>query len=161
MPSQNNPTFTFEVQNMKKLAAAFLLGCGILMAGSASAEEKEFGPDFGRFIIDVPDGWNADRAAAIKRAVGSRIPVAVVGRICNRKTAENIIASGKADQVARGTAKAMGDAEVQRQDANHYILKAKDGVETLLSFKGDKCHSVTIIGDVEKVTSIVRSLRDK
>ena len=59
MPSQNNPTFTFEVQNMKKLAAAFLLGCGILMAGSASAEEREFGPDFGRFIIDVPDGWNA------------------------------------------------------------------------------------------------------
>ena len=44
---------------MKKLAAAFLLGCGILMAGSASAEEREFGPDFGRFIIDVPDGWNA------------------------------------------------------------------------------------------------------
>lgn len=52
----------------------------------------------------VPDGWNADRAAAIKRAVGSRIPVAVVGRICNRKTAENIIASGKADLVAMGRA---------------------------------------------------------
>lgn len=52
----------------------------------------------------VPDGWNADRAAAIKRAVGSRIPVAVVGRICNRKTAENIIASGKADLVDMGRA---------------------------------------------------------
>ena len=52
----------------------------------------------------VPDGWNADRAAAIKRAVGSRIPVAVVGRIYNRKTAENIIASGKADLVAMGRA---------------------------------------------------------
>lgn len=52
----------------------------------------------------VPDGWNADRAAAIKRAVGSRIPVAVVGRICNRKAAENIIASGKADLVAMGRA---------------------------------------------------------
>lgn len=52
----------------------------------------------------VPDGWNADRAAAIKRAVGSRIPVAVVGRICNRKTAEGIIASGKADLVAMGRA---------------------------------------------------------
>lgn len=52
----------------------------------------------------VPDGWNADRAAVIKQAVGSRIPVAVVGRICNRKTAEGIIASGKADLVAMGRA---------------------------------------------------------
>ena len=153
MPSQNNPTFTFEVQNMKKLAAAFLLGCGILMAGSASAEEKEFGPDFGRFIIDVPDGWNA-------RVIENGVQV-----VSKDNQSSDMVAIFRvkmpADQVARGTAKAMGDAEVQRQDANHYILKAKDGVETLLSFKGDKCHSVTIIGDVEKVTSIVRSLRDK
>ena len=141
MPSQNNPTFTFEVQNMKKLAAAFLLGCGILMAGSASAEEREFGPDFGRFIIDVPDGWNA-------RVIENGV------QVVSKDNQSSV-------KVARGTAKAMGDAVVQRQDANHYILKAKDGVETLLSFKGDKCHSVTIIGDVEKVTSIVRSLRDK
>ena len=131
---------------MKKLAAAFLLGCGILMAGSASAEEREFGPDFGRFIIDVPDGWNA-------RVIENGVQVVSKDNQSRVKM--------PADQVARGTAKAMGDAEVQRQDANHYILKAKDGVETLLSFKGDKCHSVTIIGDVEKVTSIVRSLRDK
>ena len=124
MPSQNNPTFTFEVQNMKKLAAAFLLGCGILMAGSASAEEKEFGPDFGRFIIDVPDGWNA-------------------------RVIEN------------GVQVVSKDNQSSVMVAIFRVKKAKDGVETLLSFKGDKCHSVTIIGDVEKVTSIVRSLRDK
>ena len=134
---------------MKKLAAAFLLGCGILMAGSASAEEKEFGPDFGRFIIDVPDGVIENGVQVVSKDNQSSVMVAIF-RV-----------KMPADQVARGTAKAMGDAEVQRQDANHYILKAKDGVETLLSFKGDKCHSVTIIGDVEKVTSIVRSLRDK
>ena len=52
----------------------------------------------------VPDGWNADRAAAVKRAIGGRIPVAVVGRIYNRSTAESIIRSGKADMVAMGRA---------------------------------------------------------
>ena len=52
----------------------------------------------------VPDGWNADRAEVIKKAIDSRIPVSVVGRICNRKTAESIIASGKADIVAMGRA---------------------------------------------------------
>lgn len=52
----------------------------------------------------VPDGWNADRAAVIKNAIGSRVPVAVVGRICNRRTAESIVASGKADIVAMGRA---------------------------------------------------------
>ena len=52
----------------------------------------------------VPDGWNADRAAVIRKAVDARVPVAVVGRICNRATAESIIESGKADIVAMGRA---------------------------------------------------------
>ena len=101
----------------------------------------------------VPDGWNARVIENGVQVVSKDNQSSVMVAIFRVKM--------PADQVARGTAKAMGDAEVQRQDANHYILKAKDGVETLLSFKGDKCHSVTIIGDVEKVTSIVRSLRDK
>lgn len=52
----------------------------------------------------VPDGWNAERAAAIRQAIGGRIPVAVVGRIYNRKTAESIVGSGQADIVAMGRA---------------------------------------------------------
>ncbi len=52
----------------------------------------------------VPDGWNANRAAVIKKAIDARIPVAVVGRICSRSTAESIISSGKADIVAMGRA---------------------------------------------------------
>lgn len=52
----------------------------------------------------VPEGWNADRASTIRHAIGSRVPVAVVGRICNRKVAEDIVASGKADIVAMGRA---------------------------------------------------------
>lgn len=138
---------------MKKLAGAFLLACGILMAGSASAEERVYGPDYGRFVIDVPEGWSA-------RVMNNGVQV-----VSKDNQASVLVAVFRvnmpADQVAAGTAKAMGDAEVQRQDASHYVLKGKDGVETLLSFKGGKCHSVTIIGDVEKVTSIVRSLRDK
>lgn len=52
----------------------------------------------------VPGGWNADRAAAVRQAIDARIPVAVVGRICTRATAESIIEGGKADIVAMGRA---------------------------------------------------------
>ncbi|MCL6458202.1 MAG: FAD-dependent oxidoreductase [Gorillibacterium sp.] len=50
--------------------------------------------------IEIPPGFNADNAAAIKRAV--KIPVIVVGRINDPAVAERIIAEGKADFVALG-----------------------------------------------------------
>ena len=52
----------------------------------------------------VPDGWNADRAAAVRRGVDARVPVAVAGRIYNRDIAESILSAGKADLVAMGRA---------------------------------------------------------
>ncbi len=52
----------------------------------------------------VPEGWNADRAEAIKKAVSARVPVSVAGRIINGRIAEHILSSGKADIVAMGRA---------------------------------------------------------
>jgi 2,4-dienoyl-CoA reductase-like NADH-dependent reductase (Old Yellow Enzyme family)/thioredoxin reductase len=49
-------------------------------------------------------GWLADRAQAVKQAIDSKIPVAVVGRINDRQTAENILNLGKADLVSIGRA---------------------------------------------------------
>ncbi len=62
-------------------------------------------PETNQFVTApacIPMGWNADRAAAVKKAVGGRIPVIVVGRIHDRATAENILNSGKADMLAVG-----------------------------------------------------------
>lgn len=52
----------------------------------------------------VPEGWNAERAAAIREAVQSRVPVAVAGHIRTRKVAESILHAGQADLVVMGRA---------------------------------------------------------
>ena len=50
----------------------------------------------------LPEGFNADRAAAVRKAVNARVPVAVVGRIHNTQLAESILATGKADMIVMG-----------------------------------------------------------
>lgn len=50
----------------------------------------------------LPEGFNADRAAAVRRAVDARVPVAVAGRIHDVALAEAILAEGKADLIVMG-----------------------------------------------------------
>lgn len=50
----------------------------------------------------LPEGFNADRAAAVRRAVDARVPVAVAGRIHDVALAETILAEGKADLIVMG-----------------------------------------------------------
>ena len=50
----------------------------------------------------LPEGFNADRAAAVRNAVEKRVPVAVVGRIHNTQLAESILEAGKADMIVMG-----------------------------------------------------------
>ena len=52
----------------------------------------------------LPKGWNADRAAAIKEALGDRALVGVAGRIIDRESADAVLDSGKADLVVMGRA---------------------------------------------------------
>lgn len=52
----------------------------------------------------LPKGWNADRAAAIKEALGDRALVGVAGRIIDRESADAVLNSGKADLVVIGRA---------------------------------------------------------
>ena len=50
----------------------------------------------------LPEGFNADRAKAVREAIGSRVPVAIVGRIHNTALAEKILQDGKADMIVMG-----------------------------------------------------------
>jgi len=52
----------------------------------------------------VPQGLYVEHASAIKQAIGSRVPVLVVGRIKDPKMAEDILAHAKADMVVMGRA---------------------------------------------------------
>lgn len=92
----------------------------------------------------VPDGWNADRAAAIKKAVNGKVPVAVAGRIYNRKIAEGIIDSGKADLVAMGRA-LLADPHLPnklaegRDDEIIYCIGCNEGCTGMLN----KCKPIS------------------
>ncbi len=52
----------------------------------------------------VSQGLYVEHASAIKEAIGSRVPVFVVGRIKDPEMAEDILAQGKADMVVMGRA---------------------------------------------------------
>lgn len=52
----------------------------------------------------IPQGFNGERAAAIRHAVEGRVPVAVAGRITDRKSAERLLEENKADIVVMGRA---------------------------------------------------------
>ncbi len=59
----------------------------------------------------LPQGLYVEHASAIKEAIGSRVPVLVVGRIKDPKMAEDILAHGKADMVVMGRA-LLADPEI-------------------------------------------------
>ncbi|KPK26115.1 MAG: NADH:flavin oxidoreductase [Nitrospira bacterium SG8_3] len=52
----------------------------------------------------LPQGLYVEHASAIKKAIGNRVPVLVVGRIKDPEMAEDILAQGKADMVVMGRA---------------------------------------------------------
>lgn len=92
-------------------------------------------PETNQFVTApacIPMGWNADRAAAIKEAVGKSIPVIVVGRIHNRAVAEKILHDGKADMLAVGRAQIADPCFVNklknnRDDAIVPCMSCNDG----------------------------------
>ena len=67
----------------------------------------------------LPKGWNADRAAAIKEAIGDRALVGVAGRIIDRESADAVLNSGKADLVVMGRALIADPDLPNKLAANH------------------------------------------
>ena len=81
-------------------------------------------PETGFYIVptgSIADGWNADRASIIRKALNGRIPVAVAGKIATPALAESILREGKADLIVMGRA-LIADPELPR--------KAQEGRES-------------------------------
>ena len=102
-------TFRLSVDELIEGGLTLDMACSIVVAltdaGIDAINVTVACPETNQFVTApacIPMGWNADRAEAIKKAVGARIPVIVVGRIHDRATAENILNSGKADMLAIG-----------------------------------------------------------
>ena len=108
---------------MKALPASLLLASCLLLAGGTQAAVQEFGPDFSRFTIDVPEGWTAK---ALKNGVQ------MVSRDRQNSIAA-IIDDNKglsAEQIAKSVAQKTGLKEVRRKnDSNCFVTGVKDGTK--------------------------------
>ena len=108
---------------MKALLASLLCAACLLTAGGSQAAVQEFGPDFSRFTIDVPEGWTAK---ALKNGVQ------MVSRDRQNSIAA-IIDDNKglsAEQIAKSVAQKTGLKEVRRKnDSNCFVTGVKDGTK--------------------------------
>ncbi len=100
-------SLTEFVPNGIDLEEAQTFGCMLAEAGIDLLHLNAGMPETGYYIVptgSIPDGWNADRAGAVRKALGGRIPVAVAGKIPNARLAEDILQSEKADLIVMGRA---------------------------------------------------------
>ena len=130
------------------------MACGIaktlVEAGIDAIHVSVACPETNQFVTApacIPMGWNAERAAAVREAVGGRIPVIVVGRIHDRATAEKILNEGKADLLAVGRAQIADPQFVNKLKAG-----ADDSIIPCMSCN-DGCIASTARG--ESVTCAV------
>ena len=101
-------------QEMAKMMVA--VGVDMIHVSTGLAESNQY------TIPPSPilQGWNAERSAAIKKAIDDKVPVSVAGRINDGPTAKKILAEGQSDLVSMGRA-LIADPKLPK--------KIKDGVD--------------------------------
>ena len=85
-------------QDMAKLLVAGGVDALHVSTGLAESNQYTIPPS------PVLQGWNAERSAAIKKAIDSKVPVSVAGRINDGPTARKILEAGQSDLVSMGRA---------------------------------------------------------
>ena len=148
-----------EERIMNKLAAFLLFATCLCFASIASAAVQEFGPDFHRFTIDVPQDWTA---VAVNGGahVTSVDQTCSLGVVIDRNYGQSAEAICKAIVAQTGIA----NAREMKKDADTYAIEGtKDGVSLYLSVTvdGDEFYCFTIGGDKERSKPILQSMNDK
>ena len=134
---------------MKKALLASLLVAICLLAGSAQAAVQEFGPDFSRFTINVPEGWTA-------AAIDGGVQLADQNGACSLAVTK--VKSGGA------SAEALCKAAVQKygvQDGSFAMSGTKDGAPfaVAVTIDGDLAVVIVMAGDMGKVLGPLDTLQ--
>ncbi len=108
---------------MKALLASLLCAACLLPAGGAQAAVREFGPQFSRFTIDVPEGWTAQALKNGVQMVSASRQDSIAAVIDHNRGLT-------AEQIAKGVAQKTGLKEIRRKnDSNYFVTGVKDGVK--------------------------------
>ena len=142
---------------MKKALLASLLFEICLLAGSAQAAVQEFGPDFSRFTINVPEGWTA---AAIDGGVQMADPEGT----CNLSVTNVKSGGASAEALCKAAVQKYGvqDAKaLDKEDGSFAMSGTKDGAPfaVAVTIDGDLAVVIVMGGDMDKVIGPLDTLQ--
>ena len=142
---------------MKALLASLLCAACLLLAGGTQAAVQEFGPDFSRFTIDVPEGWTA-------KAIDGGVQLADQGGTCSLAVTSVKSGGASAEALCKAVVQKSGmqDAkELGKEDGNYAMSGTRDGVPIVVAVtaEGELAVVIVMAGDIEKASGPLDSLQ--
>ena len=142
---------------MRKAFCSMALMFALALPGMSMAAVQEFGPDFSRFTVNVPDGWSAQ-----KKENG----VQLASKDGNNSIVIQVSKAGSAplEEVAQNIAKSLEEKTTVTKvnDQLYKIHEEKDDITILLSVQDGKMGLITYGGkDMDTINSIMSSMKDK
>ena len=138
------------------LAVVAVLCC---MAATASAEVKEYGRSFGRYTLDLPDGWKAEQEN--ERTMSFTDPEEKANLLILEEQLKGLTDKDVED-IARSAAEQNGFGEVQKLEAFLYVISGqKNGISCRQYFlgRGDLFVSVALTGEVGTSQAVYETIR--
>ena len=142
---------------MKALLASLLCAAGLLMAGGSQAAVQEFGPDFSRFSIDVPEGWTA-------KAIDGGVQLADQGGTCSLAVTNVKSGGASAEALCKAVVQQSGMQEAKElgKEAGNYAMSGtRDGVPLVVAVtvEGELAVVIVMAGNIEKAAGPLDSLQ--
>lgn len=142
---------------MRKAFCSMALMFALALPGMSMAAVQEFGPDFSRFTVDVPDGWTAQTKEG---------GVQLSSKDGNTSVAIQVIKIGSKspEEVAQALTKSLGEKATLTKvnDKTFKIHEAKDNLDMVLGAEGEKMAVITYAGsDTKTIDAIMGSMKDK
>ena len=142
---------------MKALLASLLCAACLLLAGGTQAAVQEFGPDFSRFTIDVPEGWTA-------KTIDGGVQLADQGGTCSLAVTNVKSGGASAEALCKAVVQKSGmqDAkELGKEDGNYAMSGTRDGVPVIITVtvEGELAAVIVMGGDIDKASGPLDTLK--
>lgn len=141
---------------MRKALWFMILACALALPGMSLAGTQEFGPDFCRFTIDVPDGWKSKPDSEGVQLASPDQKTSVMF-LCLKTTATPEKFAEKMSEIFKGK------KTTEKLDDTSYRVTAEEEKATMLVIADGSKGLVIVYGgdDKEAIKSILNSFEEK
>ena len=142
---------------MKALPASLLLASCLLLAGGTQAAVQEFGPDFSRFTIDVPEGWTA-------QAIDGGVQMADPEGACSLAVTNVKPGDASAESLCRDIVQKAGiqnPKELGKEEGSYAMSGTRDGAPLVVAVtvEGGLAAVIVMGGDIGKASGPLDTLK--